>query len=139
MRRLTTLLLAAVAAVPLVMPSQAKADLRFCNHYPHPMFLAIGYRNDGCEERYAKTGWFSLSPSTCATVFRGCVGLFNRHWYYYAESGSVTLSGPFVTGVNHASFHKCWHDNIDVDRFVGFRKLPDIEPWVCDYTVNLGP
>jgi uncharacterized membrane protein len=141
MRRLTALLFAAVAAAPLMLPGKAEAGLKFCNYYPHAsgVYIAQGYRNNGCSGNYAKIGWYYAAYNTCTTTFSGWVGLYNRYWYYFAEAtNGAKWSGPFVTGVTQSAFHKCWYDNTNVTRYVGFREI-SIDPWIANYTVNLIP
>jgi uncharacterized membrane protein len=125
MRRITALLLGAVASVPLMAPSQSKADMYVYSHHSKPIYVAMAYRNDGCTTRYAKIGWYYTAPYGSTKVLDGWVTVASgKYYYFYGEDGyGRNWSGPYYNSVSNNAFHKCWNDNTGMNRYVGFAEV----------------
>lgn len=81
---------AAAMGAALSMSPAAEAGFDICNGTTSDIRLAFGYREN---EVWTSTGWWSIAPGNCATVFQG--DLPDRYYYYYAEqvSGNATWTG----------------------------------------------
>ena len=69
----------AVAALAMIVPSQANAELRVCNKTSSRVGIAIGYKDD---KAWKTEGWWNLPASSCETLLAG--PLSSRYYYVYA-------------------------------------------------------
>ena len=112
-------LLGAVGA-GLMSVAPAQANLRVCNNTHMLVNFAIGY-NAG--ERFATEGWWTMTPGSCSTPWRGA--LPGRYVYLYATDidGIDVLAGKVSMCVNRAKFkiygvNDCWRRGLLAVNFV---------------------
>ena len=67
------------AALPLLIASHARADLRVCNKTESRVGIAIGYK---AEQDWTTEGWWTVNADSCATLLPG--PLSSRFYYMYA-------------------------------------------------------
>lgn len=73
-----------VAGLACLFPiSSAKAEIKFCNQFPHVVYVAIAYPQDGGS--WLSRGWMSLDTSECS-VFDTALRV--KTFYYRAESAA---------------------------------------------------
>ena len=65
--------------LPILVSSQARADLRVCNQTEGRVGIAIGYRAD---RDWTTEGWWTVNANSCATLLDG--PLSSRFYYMYA-------------------------------------------------------
>jgi uncharacterized membrane protein len=114
--------------------------LRFCNHYPHTVWVCIEWYHPNCSDggNWEKAGWWKIYPGGCKTAYGGDVDDVNRYWYFYAHaSDGAHWSGPYWEIVPHIAFDWCENTANTDSRWVGMREL-DINGY-DNYTVNLVP
>ncbi|HXT08755.1 MAG TPA: DUF1036 domain-containing protein [Roseiarcus sp.] len=109
---------AALAAVVWALPAQA--SLRVCNNTHMLVNFAIGY-NAG--ERFATEGWWTMTPGSCSTPWRGA--LPGRYVYLYATDidDVDVLAGKVSMCVNRTKFkiygvNDCWRRGLLAVNFV---------------------
>jgi hypothetical protein len=73
-----------VAGLACLLPiSSAKAEIKFCNQFPHVVYVAIAYPQDGGS--WLSRGWMSLVTGQCS-VFDSALRV--KTFYYRAESAT---------------------------------------------------
>lgn len=89
-----------IAAAALALATvPAQAQLKFCNHSPETVSIAIAYHSGG---DWVSEGWWSPGPSECVTVIRGW--LPNKRYYAFAHSASHVWSQNYVFCVKSEKF-----------------------------------
>ena len=97
-----------VAGLACLLPiSSAKAEIKFCNQFPHVVYVAIAYPQDGGS--WLSRGWMSLDTGECS-VFDSALRV--KTFYYRAESavyrsGSRRIKTSWGTGRKFA----IWEDS----------------------------
>ena len=71
----------AVGLVILLAGASAQAKIKFCSEFPHTVFVAIAYPQDGGS--WLSRGWMSLNTGECS-VFDSALRV--KTFYYRAES-----------------------------------------------------
>ena len=72
------------AGLACLLPiSSAKAEIKFCNQFPHVVYVAIAYPQDGGS--WLSRGWMSLDTGQCS-VFDSALRV--KTFYYRAESAT---------------------------------------------------
>lgn len=91
----------AFAAIALMMPSEARADLKICNQTANTVSIAFGYR---ASTGWQSEGWWVAGPGACATVFQG--PLTARYYYLHAvdDFGGGAWDGTVYMCTQDASF-----------------------------------
>lgn len=140
--RLMTLVL---CCAPYVLPANAWADLRFCNHTGANTTVAIAYVQKDApgtttngHAGVKSEGWWILSPGECARVSGIHVG---NHWvYYHAHSsqgswdGTAKLCVPSRAFTVGAHFRRADEACGAGNQLTGFRR---IDTGAQNYTMNL--
>ena len=68
------------ALLSLVMPQDAKADLRVCNQTASRVGIAIGYRD---QQGWVSEGWYLIKGNNCEVLLKD--DLTARYYYIYAQ------------------------------------------------------
>ncbi|WP_196260568.1 DUF1036 domain-containing protein [Pelagibacterium limicola] len=91
----------AIAALAVVLPSEARADLKICNQTPNTVSIALGYR---ASAGWQSEGWWVAGSGACATVYQGA--LSSRYYYLYAvdDIGGGAWDGTVYMCTQDASF-----------------------------------
>ena len=75
------LLALAAAALAVLAPAAALADLRLCNTTTGRIGVAVGYK-DASPAGWATEGWWNIAAQTCETIYKG--KLSGRFYYVHA-------------------------------------------------------
>jgi uncharacterized membrane protein len=114
--------------------------LSFCNQYPQPVWVVIGWYDPGCADGgdWSKAGWWYMNQGDCVNVLDVDLDELNRYYVFYAEADDGAFwAGPYGTTVPWEAFDMCWPTATSDARFLGLR-LIDVGG-NDDYTVNLVP
>jgi uncharacterized membrane protein len=137
MRKIAALLLGVAAAVPMMLPQEAKADLRFCNRYPYKVSVAFANYDRSCSYPWAKAGWYNINPYQCKTVYFGDLR-YNPYYYFYARAtNGANWSGAYKTKAPTSAFNLCWNSYFSPYKNIGMRQVYTGKS--VTYTVNLTP
>ena len=60
----------AVGLVILLAGASAQAEIKFCSEFPHTVFVAIAYPQDGGS--WLSRGWMSLNTGECSVLTARC-------------------------------------------------------------------
>jgi len=90
----------------LLTSSAANAEIKFCNDFPHQVFVAIAYPQDGGS--WLSRGWLTVDSSGCS-VFDTALRV--KLFYYRAESvdyrqGGHTIKTNWGSGMKFAIFER---------------------------------
>lgn len=69
----------AITGSQIILPSEARADLKICNQTPNTVSIAFGYR---ASAGWQSEGWWVAGAGACATVYQG--PLTARYYYLHA-------------------------------------------------------
>lgn len=86
----TTLGACAIAAATLLASSSARADIIFCNKFPHLLYVAIAYPQTDGSDSWISRGWLNVDTGDCAEFD---TALHVKTLYYRAESVSYRDGG----------------------------------------------
>jgi hypothetical protein len=89
-----SMLRAALFAALSLVATQARADIVFCNKFPHEIFVAIAYPQ--VSGQWLSRGWMSIAPRDCA-YFDSAIRV--KTFYYRAESDPYRERGHRVKEV----------------------------------------
>lgn len=91
----------AVAGSAVLLPHEAKADLKICNQTANTVSIAFGYR---ASAGWQSEGWWVAGSGACATVFQG--PLSARYYYLHAidDFGGGAWDGTVYMCTQDASF-----------------------------------
>lgn len=107
----TCLFVTSLFAISLFATSGAKAELVFCNKFPHPLYVAIAYPQTDGSNSWLSRGWLNVDTGTCSEFD---TALHVKTLYYRAESVSYRSGGESVRtvwgGAGDASF-AIWEDD----------------------------
>jgi uncharacterized membrane protein len=88
----------------------ARAELRVCNQTRYLVNIAVGYNS---ETSYRTEGWWTVTPTACATPIKG--PLENRYVYVYAVDidGNDLMTGGYSMCIERRKFvidgvGDCW-------------------------------
>jgi uncharacterized membrane protein len=117
------------------MAAPAHAELRVCNQTRYLVNVAVGY---GVEDSFRTQGWWTVTPSACATPLKG--PLTNRFVYLYAVDidGNDLMSGGYSMCIERKKFlidgvADCWRRGF---ASVDFAEVDTLSS--PDWTVVLG-
>jgi uncharacterized membrane protein len=103
----------------LVGSSPASADFRVCNRTKYLINIAVGY---GAGQDFATEGWWSVTPSACATPIRE--PLAGRYVYLYATDvdAANVLDGSVSMCIDRKKFRivgiaDCWRRGLQAVNF----------------------
>jgi uncharacterized membrane protein len=80
----------AIGATCLFAVSSARADIIFCNNFPHLAYVAIAYPQSDGSGSWVSRGWLNVDTGTCAEFD---TALHVKTLYYRGESVSYQQGG----------------------------------------------
>jgi hypothetical protein len=83
--------LSAAVGLTCAMATSARAEIIFCNDFPHTVFIAIAYPQD--TGIWISRGWFEVASGQCGPFD---TALRTRSFYYRAESEPYRSGGKQV-------------------------------------------
>ena len=91
----------AVTGSAVLLPQEARADLKICNQTANTVSIAFGYR---ASAGWQSEGWWVAGSGACATVFQGA--LTARYYYLHAvdDFGGGAWDGTVYMCTQDASF-----------------------------------
>ena len=92
----TTLGACAIGVACLYTSSSARADIVFCNKFPHLVYVAIAYSQTDGSNSWVSRGWLNIDTGDCAEFD---TALHVKALYYRAESATYRDSGKSVNTV----------------------------------------
>ncbi len=106
-------------AAAVIGAGAAHADLRVCNNTHMLLNFAVGYN---ASDRFATEGWWTITPGSCSTPWRGA--LSGRFVYLYAIGidGTDVLAGKVSMCVDRGKFKvygisDCWRRGLQAVNF----------------------
>ena len=91
----STIQACAIGLACLFATSAARADIVFCNKFPHLIYIAIAYPQTGSDS-WISRGWLSIDTGDCAEFD---TALRVKTLYYRAESVSYRQGGESIRTV----------------------------------------